>query len=73
VRTVVSQFAATIGGKPACSDCGRRPKRWSGGRWQSKCAVCHAEYVRDRRRGKVEVLLTPGEWEMVKAWRALEV
>jgi len=67
---MVSRLTATVDGKPPCSSCGKRPKRWNGSRWQSYCDSCHAEYARNRRTGKVEVLLTPGEWEMVKAWRA---
>ena len=66
----VSRLTFMIGGKPACSRCGRRPRRWSGGRWQSYCTVCHREYCAGRRTGKVETLLTPEEWEAVRVMRA---
>lgn len=70
MRTLVSQGTMLIDGKPACSRCGRRPRRWSGGRWQSYCTPCHQDYSAERRAGKVEVLLTPEEWAAVKASRA---
>lgn len=59
-----------VDGKPGCSRCARRPKRWDGRRWQSLCDVCHREDARERRRGKIEVLLTPAEWAAVQAMRA---
>lgn len=59
----------TIGGKPACVRCGRRPRRWDGRRWQSYCLPCHQDYCAERREGMVERLLTPGEWEAVKRAR----
>ena len=61
-------------GKPACLDCGRPVERTRGGRDgrkpQSRCNACHAKYERQRRAGKVQVLLTPQEWAGVKAARA---
>lgn len=67
---VTSSGKVFIGGKPACSRCGRRPRRWDGRRWQSYCTVCHRDDARDRRVGKVEMLLTPEEREAVWAARA---
>lgn len=34
------------------------------------CQACNRDYNRDRREGKVQVLLTPDEWAMVKAARS---
>lgn len=58
------------GNKPACVKCLRRPKRWSGNRWQSYCAICQAEYARMRRSGKVEMLLTYEEARLIDEYRA---
>jgi hypothetical protein len=66
---VTSDGKIFIDGKPACSKCQRRPKRWNGRRWQSYCAECHREDRALRRAGKIEVLLTREEWETVKAMR----
>jgi hypothetical protein len=60
-------------GKPACIDCGGIVTRTRGRRNprpQSRCNSCHARYERERRAGKVQVLLTPAEWAGVKAARA---
>jgi hypothetical protein len=51
-----------------CSKCGR-PRDRPGQRY---CAECHAFYMRTRRRGMVEVLLTPQEWAAVKQLRRLQ-
>jgi hypothetical protein len=60
-----------IDGKPACARCGLRPRRRSNGKkLQSYCQPCHTEYMRDRRAGKIEALLTPEEAEAVRAIRA---
>ncbi len=51
-------------GKPACLDCGRPVTRTRGRRDkrpQSRCNNCHARYERNRREGKVQMLLYP--WE----------
>lgn len=61
-------------GKPACLDCGRPVERTRGRRDkrpQSRCNACHAAYERNRRAGKVQVLLTPEEWAAVKRARAV--
>lgn len=52
-----------------CIRCLRRPARRSPKRWQSYCQECHAQYVWERRRGLVQVLLTADEWAAVKAAR----
>jgi hypothetical protein len=77
VRTNVSQFLAPIDGIPACARCGRRPRRvypraGQGGRrkFYSYCKECHTEYVRGRRAGKVQVLVTPEEWQLLLELRA---
>jgi len=60
-------------GLPACLECGRPVERTRGRRDkrpQSRCNGCHAKYERERRAGKVQVLLTPSEWAAVKAARA---
>lgn len=56
----------TVDGEEACTRCGREPRR-PGQRWGTEC---HAAWMRDRRAGMVEVLLTPAEWVEVKAARA---
>jgi hypothetical protein len=62
-----------VDGKPACPRCGIRPKRWDGKRWQSYCVECRREYKRDymakRRRGMIEILVTPEEFEAIKFMR----
>ena len=67
--TVDSHGTAWIDGKPVCVKCGREPKRWSGGRWQSYGTNCHREYNAGRRAGKIETLLTPDELEAVRHMR----
>jgi hypothetical protein len=66
VKITVSRESILVDGQPACTRCGRRPRRLPGQRW---CRECHAEYNRERRAGKIEVLLTPAEWAMVRALR----
>jgi NMD protein affecting ribosome stability and mRNA decay len=51
-----------------CSRCGRPRDR----KGQRLCRECHAENMRARRKGKVEVHLTPEEWAAVKAARQAE-
>lgn len=68
---MVSQGTVFVDGKPACTKCGRRPKRWDGKRWQSYCTECKREYSTERRAGLVEVLLTAQEWEAVQIMRAM--
>jgi len=53
-------------GRRGCSKCCLRP-RAAGQRW---CRVCLTENARNRRAGKIEVLLSPEEWAAVKALRA---
>jgi hypothetical protein len=48
----------------------RTRQRGGRGRPQSRCNGCHARYERDRRAGKIQVLLTLEEYEAVKAARA---
>lgn len=57
-------------GAPACVRCWRRPKRFSGGRWQSYCSICHADYMRDRRAGRCEVLVSMSERDLLEALRS---
>jgi hypothetical protein len=60
-------------GKPACIDCGRPVQRTRGRRDkrpQSRCNGCHAKYERNRRAGKIQMLVTPGEREAILAARA---
>lgn len=67
MTTIVSRESVhSDDGRKMCSRCGRRPPR-RGQRW---CNPCFAEYNRDWRAGKVQVMLTPGEWKMIQAWRA---
>lgn len=75
--TNVSRLTITrVDGLGTCYDCGgpvepNRVRMNSAGekRPQSKCRRCHLEYQRERRAGKVEVLLTPQEWAAVKRMR----
>jgi len=69
VPTLVSRQTIFIDGKPACSKCLRRPRRWDGRRWQSYCTECHREDGAARRAGMIEVLLTPDEWAEIKTAR----
>ena len=55
-------------GRKLCSRCRRRPAR----KRQRYCNLCFAEYGRERRAGKVQVLLTPEEWEFIKDARRAE-
>ena len=45
-------------GSPACVVCLRRPKRWTGKRWQSYCKQCHTEIVRRWRQDKTTITVT---------------
>ena len=54
-------------GQKGCGRCRQRP-RAVGQQW---CQVCRTEYNRERRQGKIEVLLTPEEWTVVLRWRAV--
>jgi hypothetical protein len=65
VTLMVSQGTILIDGLPACSRCAKRPRRPK----QSYCGPCHTDYCAERRRGMVEVLLTPAEWHQVKQAR----
>ena len=56
-----------------CSRCAKRPAgkvargrklRWT---W---CNVCRAEVNRDRRQGKIQTLVTPEEYALLREWRA---
>jgi hypothetical protein len=64
-----------VDGRPACSKCGKPVTQTRGrngtGRPQSYCDGCRAEFERNRRAGKIQVLLTPEEWAAVKAMRAV--
>lgn len=56
---------ARADGRVPCVRCGRPVERLrtkagghgARGRYQSYCNACHAEYMRDRRRGKTELLV----------------
>lgn len=65
-------------GRKACARCGgpvdqvRRRFRDAGlpgVLYESWCRKCKTEHARERRKGKVQVLLTPEEWAAVKAAR----
>lgn len=85
VSRLTSGGKLVIGRSPACVKCGRRPQRWSGGRWQSYCKICHAEDHRRRRDeqrqererqallGRTEAMaLTPEERELLLELRGIE-
>jgi len=57
--TLVSQ--ETIAVKPCSCGCGR-PRDREGQRYRKDC---HTEYMRHRRAGMVERLLTPAEWALI--------
>jgi hypothetical protein len=67
-----------VDGIPACSKCQRRPRRpypqkpgrVSKRKYYSYCGPCHAEYTRQRREGRTELLVTAEELEVVMAMRA---
>ena len=70
MRITVSREAAYDSqGRKLCSRCKRRPRK----KGQRHCKECHAEYMREwregRRGGLIQVLLTPDEWALVKAFR----
>lgn len=81
MKNLVSHGTLTTGGElvideaPACPKCQIRPRRpyptrpGKRRRFYGYCGVCQAEDRRERRAGKVEVLLTPEEWSEVKAAR----
>lgn len=67
--TNVSRGAVYLAdGRKACSMCGRRAPVDG----QRYCRFCRAEYRRQWRAGKVEVLLTEEEWAAVKEARKAE-
>jgi hypothetical protein len=66
VTLVVSQGTAFVDGQKPCSMCGAPRDRKN----QRYCRKCHREYIRARRAGMVEVLLTPAEWQVIQALRA---
>jgi len=62
----VSRGTVSVDGQKPCScGCGQ-PRDRPGQRYRKDC---HAAYMAERRRGMVEVLLTPEEWAAVKAQR----
>jgi hypothetical protein len=61
VTIVVSRGTVTVDGQKMCSRC-PRPRDQKN---QRLCRACHAQDMRDRRAGKVEVLLTPEEWGLI--------
>jgi hypothetical protein len=80
VKTLVSQGTMLIDGEPACARCGIRPRRpvppaaktrrrW-GRAYYSYCGPCHSEYTRERRRGKIETLVSPEELQLLRELRA---
>lgn len=58
---VVSRGTVTVNGQKMCSRC-PRPRDQKN---QRLCKACHAQDMRDRRAGKIEVLLTPEEWGLI--------
>jgi hypothetical protein len=66
VTIVVSRGTVTVDGQKMCSRC-PRPRDQKN---QRLCRACHAQDMRDRRAGKVEVLLTPEEWGLILERRA---
>lgn len=70
IIVVSRESMASDDGRKLCScGCGK-PRDRAGQRYRREC---HARYMRQWREGKVEVLLTPEEWEAVKAARVLAV
>jgi hypothetical protein len=66
VTIVVSRGTVTVDGQKMCSRC-PRPRDQKN---QRLCKACHAQDMRDRRAGKIEVLLTPEEWALILERRA---
>lgn len=65
----VSRESASIDGKKLCScGCGRPRDRQR----QRYRRDCHAEYMRARRAGMIERLITPEEWELIVERRIAE-
>jgi uncharacterized paraquat-inducible protein A len=64
---IVSRESKTAGDVKGCSCCGAARDRAG----QRYCRRCHRLYMRERRHGKVEVLLTPAELAAVLAARAV--
>lgn len=58
----------TSDGRKVCSRCKLRPPS----RGNTYCASCHTAYMREWRRGKVQVLVTPEEWAMILARRGAQ-
>ena len=53
-------------GQKLCGKCGLRPRRPG----QRTCGPCHSEYMRQWREGKIEMLLTAEERELILCLRA---
>jgi len=78
VITLDSRGTLLVDGIPACAKCQRRPRRpypqkfgrVNKRKFYSYCGPCHAEYSRQRRKGKTEKLLTPEELELLREYRA---
>jgi tRNA(Ile2) C34 agmatinyltransferase TiaS len=70
VKTQVSR-GPFIEKAPVCVKCWKRPKVKGQKRWHSYCRECRAEYNRQRREGRSEMILTPQEREIILALRAL--
>src|SRR6266702_8037 len=64
---MVSRESLAIGGRKRCSRCGGFRDRPG----QRYCQSCNTIYQRDRRQGRVQVLLTPEEWAEVKLTRQI--
>lgn len=62
----VSRESSSVDGQKLCScGCGR-PRDRAGQRYRRDC---HTEYMRSRRAGMVERLLSPAEWELIRELR----
>jgi hypothetical protein len=53
-------------GQPACVMCLKRPKRWTGKRWQSYCRICQTEYSRRWREGRTSITVTNEQKQLIR-------
>lgn len=70
MRTLDSRGTLIADGQRLCIICERRPQRRTpAGKWLSYCRECAAETERQRRAGRLWLLVTPHEAELIKASR----
>ena len=70
MKVTVSRGTAAYDGRgrKLCSRCKQRLPA----KGQRYCRPCHTDYVAERRKGMIEVLLTPEEWAGIRAAREAE-